>query len=476
MCGIFGIIHSNTANHKIRQSLNGLMKDGMEVGVVRGEDSTGMYQVRYNGDITHYKVPYNGQYFTGDANAKELLNNVDVSYISVGHHRAATRGTICAANAHPFQHQTPDGNYVIGVHNGYVTGYSFSEDGKKFNVDSDWLFHRIARDGAPKALGEIDGHIAAVWYDTKDKKLRVFTNGKRPLYWNYVPKEDIMIFASEHEMLYWLCSRHGIDIEKTMWTGHEDRIYVFDPNNVRKFDTEELIEPPKKEKPKYAPWNWDRKNEGKEGPRGSVSARKTFQGEDISYNPDEVAKLGYKLGDVVEFWPDPDPESSIKTTIVGEVMFSIEKEGRTEVELIKAQMPWITEEIYDAVMTANANILTSECKARIIGVSKLNTKEGQKSCFILSRPLGVITPDKSEHNIELTVPVWGSTFVTSARFKELVADGCSLCSGALTEHNALKGQIKWYGQQPYCEYCAERLNEDGGTPLFGSGPSAASLH
>jgi len=489
MCGIFGIIHSNNATHKLRQLLNNITKDAMEVGIVRGEDSTGMYQVRYNGEIKSYKVPYNGVYFTGDANAKELLNNVDVANVTVGHHRAATRGTVCAANAHPFQHETTDGNSIIGVHNGYVTGYYMSENGKKFNVDSDWLFHRIARDGGAKALGEIEGHIAAAWYDTKDKKLRLFTNGKRTLYWNYVPKEDIMIFASEHEMLYWLCSRNGLDIEKTMWTGHEDRIYAFDPNNVRKYSEEILEDPPKKEHKNYAPFNWDKYNERLAGkkdtpPAPGIAYNKTFQGEPISYDPKDVARLGYKLGDIVEFWCEPEPESSTKVCIQGDVMLEVDNAGKTSVEFVKALMVNVTPEIYDAVTAAGSNILTSETKARVIGASKLNTKDGPKPCIILNKPLGVISGNqepKREHDIELVVPVWDTTFVTKARFKELVNGGCGLCGGVLTEDNAHKGKIKWYGQHPYCEFCSGKLEEQEPNltlpELFDNhGPTAASLN
>lgn len=75
----------------------------------------------------------------------------------IGHTRLATKGSICAANSHPF-----DIGNTIGTHNGMIYN---SDDldkhyGRKFDVDSMHIFAHIDEQ---RSLSELRGYGSAVW-------------------------------------------------------------------------------------------------------------------------------------------------------------------------------------------------------------------------------------------------------------------------------------------------------------------------
>jgi hypothetical protein len=127
--------------------------------------------------------------------------------IFVGHNRAATKGDITDANAHPF---SVDDKIVL-VHNGTVRG-----DHKKLKdteVDTEAIAHVIAEEpDISKALKKINAAYALVWYDIQKKKLHLIRNHERPLY-TATLKNGGFIFASEKETLDYVISRHTLSID-----------------------------------------------------------------------------------------------------------------------------------------------------------------------------------------------------------------------------------------------------------------------
>lgn len=230
-------------------------EEGTYTGVLRGSDSTGCFQVkRENKGISIVKLPIEGGYFLGNARVRRIYNDINETFCTVIHHRAATKGSVSADNAHPFHHQTGKRG-IVGVHNGTLWGsYPLELDGQKFEVDSDYLMARILKDGGPKALGDVSGAWAVVWYET-DGKMRIAVNKERPLCWAYVKGRDQMVFASEPGMLWWLCQRNGIRLEEEgIIVPEVDKIYTFDilNKNVRDFEVEDIA---KKTYTHYRPAN-----------------------------------------------------------------------------------------------------------------------------------------------------------------------------------------------------------------------------
>jgi hypothetical protein len=229
MCGILGVINGEKGWHGLA-NLNDYMKQGAITGIFRGEDSTGMMQVGKNGAVKILKATVDGYYFAQQKNVIKALNAVNENVLSVIHHRAATRGSISYANTHPFDHEMPDGRYVVGVHNGTINQFKRTEDGVNFDVDSDWLYYRIAKHGGPAALSEIgeNGAYALVWYEQKEKKVFIAANTQRPIHWAQVKGKNVLLVASEAEMLYWLARRNSMELEKVLYPP-KNSIWEFDP-------------------------------------------------------------------------------------------------------------------------------------------------------------------------------------------------------------------------------------------------------
>lgn len=174
---------------------------------LRGNDSTGVVQVTTKQEVDSIKrlgppqVLYNQDEFrTWDA---KLIRTGKFAF---SHCRAATKGTVTINNAHPFYAERPDSEPGITlIHNGTLHYQSYPPDYSKFDVDSQWLAHSIATLGAEKALSNIDGPIATMWYDAKDSSFNVYSNGERPLY--YVETDGSgCVFNSEARNLEWMIS------------------------------------------------------------------------------------------------------------------------------------------------------------------------------------------------------------------------------------------------------------------------------
>lgn len=217
MCGIHFVINTdNVANTK----LTDFMKDAFIANQVRGRDSSGCYQVKNylnkDGlrDVSYHKEAECASDFIESNQARNLLHASATSLVTVGHVRHATVGSKTLANAHPFISVREDKSRIIGVHNGTLNNWRTKEGAKDFDVDSEWLFNRLALDGAD-AFEAFDGAFALVWFDSRHQnKLFVARNEKRPLFYGLTEDRKQMIAASELGMLGWLADRNSIKMQK----------------------------------------------------------------------------------------------------------------------------------------------------------------------------------------------------------------------------------------------------------------------
>lgn len=189
------------------------------------------------------KLPVPGYFFVADKIAREMFNAADSALLTVGHNRAATYGTISADNAHPFWHGNAKNNdLVVGVHNGSLTNFYTKDD---FEVDSDWLYHEIYTEGASKALGDINGAYALVWWEQETNRVRIACNGERSIYWAPVRGSNMLVIGSEHNMAYDLAYRNGIVLEQFKYP-EKGYIYSWEldkKGDVRgKIDVEAIVE------------------------------------------------------------------------------------------------------------------------------------------------------------------------------------------------------------------------------------------
>lgn len=234
MCGIFGLINGKKAR-TVNNSLCNVLADSLVANSLRGFDSTGLFQV--DNKLTYiHKAAVSGTVFRADATTKRYLDDADRAIATVFHNRAATKGAVIEANAHPFEHVSEDNNYLIGVHNGTLNNWENLHSAKGYSVDSDWALGEICSLGLDGALPKIDGAYVFVWHEDKNPKaINFLRNYQRPMYVVYVKHVDRMLFASEYLMLQWLADRNNITLEDNVIELACGYHYQFSTDNPRDF-------------------------------------------------------------------------------------------------------------------------------------------------------------------------------------------------------------------------------------------------
>lgn len=249
MCGI----HFTISNNKQQSGLSRFMKDAFLANQVRGVDSSGVFQVQdsYSEDgarkVELSKKAVSGTDFVEFAGVSRMIGSCASALATVGHVRAATHGSIVDRNSHPFISIREDGSRIIGVHNGSLVNWKHKQGGDEYEVDSQWLYSRIAKDGIA-AFDAIEGAFALVWYDSRmPDHLMVARNKDRPLYWAVTEDNKGMIAASELGMLGWLAERNGIKLGK--WVA--DEYFSFpEERHLYKINMQDLNDITKTELPK----------------------------------------------------------------------------------------------------------------------------------------------------------------------------------------------------------------------------------
>lgn len=200
MCGHVGVAGD------LRYDDEKLMKKLLLFDYFRGMDSTGLAVMRKNGECQIVKVADNPLILFDTMRFKAALSG-SASQVFMGHNRAATRGGISNANAHPFQV-----DHIIGTHNGTLTLNSTRQLekalGQTFPVDSLALFAAIARLGIEEtmALCETgttyhDGAWSLVWIDRNQGSLNFLRNKHRPMYYAFTEDYKRIIWGSEYEII-----------------------------------------------------------------------------------------------------------------------------------------------------------------------------------------------------------------------------------------------------------------------------------
>lgn len=439
MCGIVGVINGE-ARSSYSRDLNLFMQTGCLWGMVRGADSTGLLQVDKKGNAKIIKSIVDGYNFLQRKNVITALNAVDDSPLTLMHHRAATHGTVSYDNCHPFEHAL-NKKWVCGVHNGTIGGFSRKEDGKEFDVDSDWLYYRIARDGAAKALGDLThGAYALVWMEKPENKVFIAANKDRPIHFAFIEKRNIALVASEAEMLYAMAKRHNLNIERPKWPDPEG-FYEFDIfGDLRSYKKFPL------EKKKYVP-HTPVSYHGT-GARQSFDLRPGPNGHraiNDSYQPDALKAIGLSSGEDVEFiavTTDMCPSPNL-LTVKGELLTD-------KAEIMPAIINSCSRIAYDNMQGAK------EVRCKVIGSRVV--KEGGKDVTyaILSAPHTIVTVD--EEDLKASIPDVkgpGNRQIPVPRFLELTKHGCSNCQANITV--AMADELAWVSGNPVCNDCAVEM-------------------
>ncbi len=203
MCGLVAVVSKYT---------NGLSKEQCDIfdlllfaDQLRGMDSTGVFVVDNKDNLDLAKEASNATDFRTRKEYRDLMATALMRGSAVvGHNRAATKGVVNDANAHPF---VVDDRITL-MHNGTLWG-----DHKKLadtEVDSHAIAHTIHNNGddVEAALKELNGAYALIWHDFKNKTLNFVRNSQRPLHWVELP--GAWLWASEANMLQWMIDRFSL--------------------------------------------------------------------------------------------------------------------------------------------------------------------------------------------------------------------------------------------------------------------------
>jgi predicted glutamine amidotransferase len=205
MCGLVGVINKRTG---------GFWKQQMDVfasllylsGGYRGRDGTGVVVVDNLGNVQLAKSQQTVPDFLATQEFDELTRRAFRNgSIIFGHNRAATRGVVNDANAHPF---IVDDKIVL-VHNG-----TFNEDHKDLkvtDVDSEVIAHMLSENDDPEvALRKVNAAYALMWYNVDTKKFTVVRNAMRPLF--IANFENMIVYASEQCFIEFAMMKHSLKL------------------------------------------------------------------------------------------------------------------------------------------------------------------------------------------------------------------------------------------------------------------------
>jgi len=232
MCGITGVI--NLSDFKLGLDEKKLFKDLLVATSLRGKHSTGMFTVPLDNskNVKTFKSAVCAGEFIETKQFKEVIQDFsDYKYV-VGHTRYATNGLINNENAHPFSCE-----HITLVHNGNVANKHEicllgDKKGSDCQVDSESLAIALSKNNICNFIEKVEGAFAIVWYDRINRKLNFIRNTERPLHFAIIKDENVILFASEAEALYFVAKRNNIKLSKifsldvgTLLTFDKDRNY-----------------------------------------------------------------------------------------------------------------------------------------------------------------------------------------------------------------------------------------------------------
>lgn len=210
MCGLVGFINNEKAHVP---NLANCISQLLYIDMFRGDDATGFAGI-LKGDQSKYmmyKRALRAPDFLETKGWEKAYKKIQDMKYFIGHNRKATVGdSWLDANAHPF-HQ----NNIILAHNGSLKNeYQLMTNWRdKVGTDSELLALMLNTQTPEELLPKVNGAFALTWYDSRDKTMNFVRNDERPFHMATIKGKNLLIWASEHDMLEYVITRNNLEAE-----------------------------------------------------------------------------------------------------------------------------------------------------------------------------------------------------------------------------------------------------------------------
>lgn len=453
MCGLVGYVTTQPRSYlKARKDF---FTQGLFADTLRGSDSTGVALIQDNADPIIYKKPLAGPDFVDSRTWDRMSNRADPR-VAIGHNRAATYGGISIETAHPFRH----GNIIL-AHNGTLSNHRSLKDGNSFAVDSHYIAYSFAEFGVKETLKQIRGSFALTWYDMDTKLFHVARNDERTLFYVLNKKTETLMYASEADMLVWLATRNGLDVEDDLYYHFNEKVlYTIDPSTLE--ITEEEVE----FAPKYQP-RAGTQTGGTKTKNTQTGGANTVINLPIKYGgimgPDKtLTDLGLARRESVElrFRGASDNGSGLLFAFAE----YFPKETAQNATVVTYHRATYQEIVNNPNGLFEANVLTARYDALsntyLVFVSAPTLVDGGDWEDLDTDPLG--QDDDDEEPATCHGPA--GQMIRASTFKALTEDGCVICAGPVWAYKSNK--MAWTtDRDPICADCMEAHRIDN-NPLI----------
>jgi tRNA(Ile)-lysidine synthase TilS/MesJ len=210
MCGILGVFSPNNEEFN-RKYFKKVTDELFKFSENRGRESAGICLLSDN-IIKVYKQPTPASELLKSQTYNELFRFQDFRHVfAIGHARLVTNGDLDTN----INNQPVSKDNIIGVHNGIITNveelWSKNKNlNRKYEVDTELFLslirkHLKAEKGLSYAIGQtfkaIEG-AASVGLMFTDLKTNVLATNTGSLYYALSDKKDILVYASEYDILH----------------------------------------------------------------------------------------------------------------------------------------------------------------------------------------------------------------------------------------------------------------------------------
>ena len=320
---------------------------------------------------------------------------------------------------------------------------------------------------------KVEGACAIVWYDTLELKLHFIRNTERPLHFGVCKNDDVILFASEAEALYFVAKRNNVELSK---------IFSLNVGTLLTFDIKDNIETNKLYDGQALRTYYN---------RGYVHKYSNYWDDDYgscaSYSRPAYIPSVARVGDLFPEDKDNNPFKEVGMYKYDEVEFTVnsfepyKNKSHGCLRGTKINYPQYKIKVHNYPTTAIPDDMAIVCAARLkaVSVDKKESRHIDKYTLVLdeNNVIEVIEDAASSLNYydeyeDIEWDTKGQKYLVNGQyvdyevFKKATEDGCEVCSCPI---NCIDDySTAWTDtNRPICQDCAKTGDYDSHITVTG---------